>query len=100
MARPAPDAMAYSHRDVNYVMNVHGRWETPEEDAGVIAWARGAFDDAAPFATGGVYVNFMPDDEDDRVPAAYGINQARLAEIKKKYDPTNVFSLNHNIQPA
>ncbi len=100
MARPAPDAMAYSHRDVNYVMNVHGRWETPEEDAGCIAWARGAFDDAAPFATGGVYVNFMPDDEDDRVPAAYGVNQARLAEIKKKYDPTNFFSLNHNIKPA
>ena len=98
--RVAPDAMAYSHRDAIYVMNVHGRWETPSEDAAVTAWARSAFNAAAPFATGGVYVNFMPDDEDDRVPAAYGINQARLAEIKKKYDPTNFFSLNQNIKPA
>ena len=98
--RPAPDSMAYSHRDTIYVMNVHGRWETAAEDAAGIAWARGAFDGAAPFATGGVYVNFMPDDEDDRVHAAYGINQARLAEIKTKYDPTNFFRLNQNIKPA
>ena len=98
--RPAPDSMAYSHRDTNYVMNVHGRWETAAEDAAGIAWARGAFDAAAPFATGGVYVNFMPDDEEDRVHAAYGINQARLAEIKTKYDPTNFFRLNQNIKPG
>ena len=98
--RQAPDAMAYSHRDANYVMNVHGRWETASEDEAVIAWARGALDATAPFATGGVYVNFMPDDEDDRVSAAYGVNQARLAEIKKIYDPTNFFSLNQNIKPA
>jgi FAD/FMN-containing dehydrogenase len=99
-SRVAPDAMAYSHRDANYVMNVHGRWETPAEDAAVIAWARGAFDGAAPFATGGVYVNFMPEDEEDRVGAAYGVNQARLAELKRKYDPTNFFSQNQNIKPA
>ena len=99
-SRVAPDAMAYSHRDANYVMNVHGRWETEAEDAAGIAWARGAFDGAAPFATGGVYVNFMPDDEEDRVGAAYGVNQARLAELKKKYDPTNFFSMNQNIKPA
>ncbi len=99
-SRVAPDAMAYSHRDANYVMNVHGRWETAAEDAAGIAWARGAFDGAAPFATGGVYVNFMPDDEEDRIGAAYGVNQARLAELKKKYDPTNFFSLNQNIKPA
>jgi FAD/FMN-containing dehydrogenase len=99
-SRVAPDAMAYSHRDANYVMNVHGRWETPAEDATVIGWARGAFDGAAPFATGGVYVNFMPEDEEDRVGAAYGVNQARLAELKRKYDPTNFFSQNQNIKPA
>ncbi|MCH7580377.1 MAG: FAD-binding oxidoreductase [Chloroflexi bacterium] len=99
-SRVAPDAMAYSHRDANYVMNVHGRWETAAEDAAGIAWARGAFDGAAPFATGGVYVNFMPDDEDDRVGAAYGVSQGRLADLKKKYDPTNFFSQNQNIKPA
>ena len=99
-SRVAADAMAYSHRDANYVMNVHGRWETAAEDAAGIAWARGAFDGAAPFATGGVYVNFMPDDEDDRVGAAYGVNQGRLADLKKKYDPTNFFSQNQNIKPA
>ena len=99
-SRVAPDAMAYSHRDANYVMNVHGRWETAAEDAAGIAWARGAFDGAAPFATGGVYVNFMPDDEDDRVGAAYGVSQGRLADLEEKYDPTNFFSQNQNIQPA
>jgi hypothetical protein len=73
--------------------------QTSSNDAGG-SWARAAFDAAAPFATGGVYVNFMPDDEDDRVHAAYGVNQARLSAIKTKYDPTNFFRLNQNIVPA
>ena len=49
---------------------------------------------------GSFYVNFMPDDEEDRVPAPFGPNYARLATIKAKYDPKNFFRLNQNIQPC
>ena len=55
---------------------------------------------AAPFATGGVYVNFMPEEERDRVAAAYGANYERLVELKNKYDPENFFRLNQNIAPT
>lgn len=65
------------------------------------AWARGLFDALAPPATGGVYVNFMPEDDTQRVAAgAYGPNYARLAELKAKYDSANLFCLNQNIRPT
>ena len=53
-----------------------------------------------PHAMGSVYVNFMPEDEADRLPATWGPNYARLATIKAKYDPKNLFRVNQNIQPA
>jgi FAD/FMN-containing dehydrogenase len=98
--RVPSDAMAYSHRQVKYVMNVHGRWEDPSEDQKGVSWSREFFNATAPYAHGGVYVNFMTDDETSRVPAAFGSNYERLAQIKKKYDPENVFHLNQNIKPA
>ena len=61
-------------------------------------WARKLFAEAAPHATGGVYVNFMPEDEIDRVSSAYGANYARLAALKAKYDPGNLFRLNQNVR--
>ncbi len=95
------EATAYPHRDVNFAMNVHTRWSRPSEDAGCIAWARSFHENAAPFATGGVYVNFMPEDEARRVrTAAYGPNYERLAGIKAKYDPDNLFRMNQNVVPA
>jgi FAD/FMN-containing dehydrogenase len=95
------EATAYPHRNINFVMNVHTRWSTPAEDASCIGWARALFDAAAPFATGGVYVNFMPDDEAKRVRSgAYGPNYDRLARIKAKYDPKNLFRMNQNVAPA
>jgi FAD/FMN-containing dehydrogenase len=97
--RVPADAMAYSQRDANFFMNVHARWNGPADDNKVIGWARGIFRDLAPFATGGVYVNFMPGDEPERIKAAYGPNYDRLVEIKRKYDPNNMFSLNQNIRP-
>ena len=81
-------------------MNVHTRWDDPADDARCIAWARDFFDQAAPFASGGVYVNFMPQDESERTLDAYGANFQRLAEIKMKYDPENLFRTNQNIRPA
>jgi len=100
MARVAADATAYSQRDAHFIMNVHTRWREASQDADCVAWARGLFDAVAPFATGSVYVNFMPDDEADRVEQAYGANHRRLAAIKARYDPTNLFRMNHNIKPA
>ncbi|HXF51492.1 MAG TPA: FAD-binding oxidoreductase [Dehalococcoidia bacterium] len=98
-ARPAPDATAYAHRDANYVMNVHGRWETAAEDRPGVAWAREFFDATAPYAAGSVYVNFMTEDEGARVGSAYGPNLPRLKDVKRRYDPDNVFRLNQNIDP-
>jgi FAD/FMN-containing dehydrogenase len=95
------EATAYPHRSVEFVMNVHTRWSQPSEDARCVGWARGLYDAAAPFSTGGVYVNFMPDDEAQRVRAgAYGPNYDRLARIKATYDPKNLFRMNQNVPPA
>jgi FAD/FMN-containing dehydrogenase len=98
--RPAPGATAYPHRDAQFVMNFHGRWETPADDTRCIAWARDFFTATAPFASRGVYVNFLTADEGERVRAAYGPNYARLAQVKRTYDPANLFRMNQNIQPA
>jgi len=99
-ARVPSDAMAFSRRDAEFIINVHTRWEQAADDAKCIGWAREFFAEMAPHAMGSVYVNFMPEDEGDRVPAAFGANYARLAMIKAKYDPKNLFRMNQNIQPA
>jgi len=99
-ARVAADATAWPSRKAHFVMNAHARWREAREDAACIAWARRLFDATAPFAAGSVYVNFMPDDEGDRVEKAYGANYRRLAEIKRRYDPGNLFRMNQNIRPA
>jgi len=98
--RVAPEAMAYSSRNANYVMNVHGRWESAAEDKRCIAWAREFFAKTQPFASGGAYINFLTQDETDRIAFAYGTTYNRLVELKKKYDPTNLFRMNQNIKPV
>jgi len=99
VGRVANDATAYGHRDGQFVMNVHGRWQDRAKDGACIGWARDLFQAAAPFATGNVYVNFLTQDEGDRVRAAYGRNYDRLSQLKSKYDPGNLFRLNQNIRP-
>jgi FAD/FMN-containing dehydrogenase len=99
-SRVAADATAYPHRNANFVMNVHTRWRERADEQRSIDWARKLFAEAAPHATGGVYVNFMPEDETERVSSAYGANYRRLAALKAKYDPSNLFRLNQNIRPA
>ena len=98
--RPAPSSAAYAHRDAQFVMNVHGRWLDPADDQRCVSWARDYFHASAPFATGSVYVNFLTADEGDRVRAAYGPNHDRLAQVKRTYDPDNLFRMNQNIKPA
>jgi FAD/FMN-containing dehydrogenase len=99
-ARVAPGAMAYSSRDARYVLNVHGRWDSADDDVTCIAWAREFFAKTKPFASGGAYVNFLTQDEAERVEFAYGGAYQRLAALKKKFDPANFFRMNQNIKPA
>jgi UDP-N-acetylenolpyruvoylglucosamine reductase len=94
---------AYPHRDLQFLVNIHTRWTDAALDQKCVAWARDLFNALKPHATGGVYVNFMPEDEADpeRVrAAAYGPNYERLAKLKTKYDPKNLFCRNQNIRPA
>jgi FAD/FMN-containing dehydrogenase len=100
ISKVAPDATAYSHRAAPYFVNINGVDDDPAHDDEVIGWTRETFDALAPFSTGGVYVNFVGDEGDERVRAAYGSAYDRLAAIKARYDPDNVFSTNQNVRPA
>jgi FAD/FMN-containing dehydrogenase len=90
--------MAYAHRDAKFVLNVHGRWEDTAQDGNCIGWARAFFKASAPYASSGAYVNFMTEDEGERVTAAYGANYDRLAQLKRRFDPENAFHFNQNIK--
>jgi FAD/FMN-containing dehydrogenase len=75
-------------------------WERPEDDDRCIGWARGIRAAMRPFATGAVHLNFIGDEGQDRVVAAYGRKKyERLARIKAEWDPDNVFRSNQNIRP-
>ena len=100
MARVPPTATAFVGRDARYIMNVHGRWSDARDDERVRAWARKFFQDAAPHATSGGYVNFLTDDEAERVVASYGANHRRPQDVKQRYDPNNLFRMNLNVTPA
>jgi FAD/FMN-containing dehydrogenase len=101
MSRVPADATAYPQRRSHFIMNVHARWRDAAADGTCIEWARALFDATAPYAAGSVYVNFMPADEQERIPGGvYAGNYARLAEVKRRYDPGNLFRMNHNIAPA
>lgn len=100
ISREPLESTAYAHRDAQFLINVHGRWEDPAKDSECIGWARSLFQACAPYSTGGVYVNFLTQDEQERVKAAYGPNYERLAAVKKQYDPGNLFRVNQNIRPA
>jgi FAD/FMN-containing dehydrogenase len=81
------------NRDIAYILNVAGSWEKPEDDAAGIEWARDCFEAMRPFASGGTYINFLTEEDGaDRIAAAYGpANLERLAQLKRKYDPDDVF---------
>jgi FAD/FMN-containing dehydrogenase len=101
VSRRADDATAYAGRGAQFVMNVHARWDDRAADDTFVTWARSVFAATAPYAAAGsAYVNFMTQDEQSRVRDAYGANYDRLAAIKRKYDPSNVFRVNQNIEPA
>lgn len=89
----APHHSPAGNRDAAYVLNISASWEKPEDDQTNTGWARGCFDDAKPFATGGTYVNFLNQEETgSRITDAYGSeNLRKLAALKRKYDPENLF---------
>jgi FAD/FMN-containing dehydrogenase len=93
---------AYPLRTAMYALNAVAYWTDPAQDEANIRWSRGMWEAMQPFSPGSVYVNFLGvgDGGEDRVRAAYGPNYQRLAEIKARYDPKNLFQLNQNIKPA
>ena len=99
-SRVAPDATAYTHRETPFVLNIHTRWRETSDDETCLAWARDFHRATEPYAQG-VYVNFLSDEGEDRVRAAYTPPiWDRLAGLKAKYDPSNLFRMNQNIKPA
>ncbi|MEK1926897.1 MAG: FAD-binding oxidoreductase [Rhizobium giardinii] len=98
--RIAAGATAFPQRNSHFVMNVHARWREAAMDQACIGWARQLFEAAKPHSAGTAYINFMPEDETDRVEAAYGDNYKRLAQIKQQYDPQNLFRMNQNVRPV
>jgi FAD/FMN-containing dehydrogenase len=103
--RVAEDATPFPNRSARYWLNVYGFWPEASDDAARIAFVRGFAADMEPLASGGQYVNFLGQ-EGGRDPvsaalAVYGPGKLdRLRDIKRRYDPDNVFRLNHNIPPG
>lgn len=92
---------AWSARDASWSMVIAGIDPNPQKAESVTRWAKTYWETLHPFNPGGAYSNFMMDDEGDaRVKATYGDNYNRLAALKKKYDPANLFRVNQNIPPA
>ena len=92
---------AVGNRDARYVLNIAGSWEHASEDGVNVQWAREAWNDMKAFSTGGTYINFLTEDEGpERIEAALGGALQRLADVKAKWDPENVFRTNRNIRPA
>ena len=98
IARMAGDATAYGNRDAAYDCFPAAIWEDLAEDERHITWVRTFWEVMRPFATGGVYADNLGEEGEERVRAAYGANYARLAALRAKYDPDNLFRLNQNIR--
>ena len=92
---------AFPHRREGYNLLIIAEWQDPEDTARNIAWARQTYDAMAPYYARARYVNYLDKDEaSDAIRTAYGPNYDRLRSLKTKYDPTNLFRLNHNIPPG
>ena len=101
VARVGEDDTAFGHRRAAYTYNLLGTWMDAADDGPMTAWVRELSAAIRPFASGGVYVNFLGSGEDDRVRSAYDDpTWRRLAALKRRLDPDNLFHRNHNIAPA
>ena len=100
IARARAGQSAYANRDAAFDAFPVSIWTDPAEDESNVAWASATYEAMRPFGTSGVYVNNLGDEGEDRVRAAYGANYQRLAALKRKFDPTNLFRANQNVRPA
>ncbi len=100
VTRVAPTATAFPHRSPGYNLVILGQWTDPSETDDCVAWVRETFDALGPYMADEVYVNYLGAEEADRVRTAYGPNYERLVELKRRYDPENLFRLNQNIDPS
>ena len=98
--RVQPDATAFAYRDANFATVIAGMWPDPAENEQNIAWVRDYYDATAPLSEEGGYVNFMAGDDQSRIKANYKQNYDRLVQVKREYDPQNLFRFNQNIDPA
>jgi FAD/FMN-containing dehydrogenase len=102
IARVNAGATAFGDRSSEWMLSIDATWDDPADDERNIAWTRAFWDDARRHSHGKTYFNFpgLLEDNEDAVRTSYGVNHDRLARLKAKYDPDNVFRLNQNIRPA
>lgn len=98
-AKVGKDATAWNYRDANYAMVIVGIADNVNDKEKVTKWARDYWSALHPYSMGGAYVNMMMEEGDDRIKASYGNNYKKLAQVKAKYDPQNLFRVNQNIKP-
>ncbi|MBA9002973.1 FAD-binding oxidoreductase [Thermomonospora cellulosilytica] len=101
-ARPGTRDTAFGDRSAPFMLGIESNWENPADDEACIAWARRVHTTLGPFSTGAEYLNFpgLYEDSDRTVRDTFGPNLDRLAVVKRRYDPDNVFRLTHNIRPS
>ncbi|MDQ6722615.1 MAG: FAD-binding oxidoreductase [Candidatus Dormibacteraeota bacterium] len=97
--RVASDETAFAYRDANFATVIAGMWPDPTHNTANIKWVRDYYDATAPHSEEGGYINFMAEDDQSRIKANYKGNYKRLVDVKKKYDPDNLFHVNQNIKP-
>ncbi len=100
VTRIEPTATAFPHRAPGYNLIIISQWTEPAQTDDCIAWARQTYDSLRPHMADSAYVNYLDIDDGNRVRAAYGPNYDRLRELKRRYDPDNLFHLNQNIPPS
>ena len=98
--RVGEDETAFVHRNTRYDLELISVWEHDSEADSNIRWTRQFWQNMGPFFSGGVYVNYLTNDEKERIANAYGPSYERLVALKNKYDPANLFRLNQNIKPT
>ena len=100
IARVPEDAMAFGQRSAAWNLHILSMWEDPADAERQVTWTRELHAAMRPYATGGAYLNFIGNEGNARVRAAFGDEKyARLVALKRRYDPDNVFHLNQNIPP-
>jgi hypothetical protein len=90
---------AFAQRQAGYNVGIEAKWMDPAESEKHITWARAFSEALKPHSSNTYLLNYLGDEDPDLVRGAFGSNHARLVELKTKYDPTNFFSLNQNVEP-